>query len=687
MKPAAAVCLALICVSLVGAAAAAEPSRLAALFPQEADVFAAGDGLVRLDLPAEVMSSCRPDLSDLRIFDLEQHEVAFAIDTGGPIERWQSHEAEVQGVQRSEIRRERAPSLWREVYRIVSPKQEPEGGSWQLEVVTAKPSFVYQLRIEQVLDNGERVELLASRSLFRRVDGSRTRFDVGRPTGDIEVTIEGEEGDYLDPRFVFRSARQLDRMLESRLAMTVRETSHSAGRTILSVTRDPGLVPQRLRLESSTVWFDRAVVVWDERRGHAERRLGAGRLRRVQGNPDDDQLEITIDRPSGEGLRIEISDGDSPALGAIAVQAVVRRPSLLFAVERTQADGLVGTLRFGGGRAHLPRYDVASLVAQASAGLSGDTQGAVRLRDRQELAAATLGPMRANRLYDPEPILGFAMRPGTEIEPRVYAASRRLRVQPSVDGAARLVLAVEDLAHSLADLADVRVVDAQNRQWPYVIDFSVPPQPLELQVEPAATRAQVSTYVLRPALALRLDSLTLATDTAMVDRPFELLAHTRTGKTVPLMRDRMRRGPDEVAPLQLKFAATEVESFELRVEDGDNAPLVWSSAQALVRLPALVLVAPAGEYRMLVGYGEAKRPRYEVEGLSDLILSVDSGTVAAEALVPNPDFRRLARFATGEGARTTMQQLAFWGALVLATLVLGGITLRLVRSSGPPTAP
>src|SRR5437879_13446997 len=52
------------------------------LFRRAADIHADASGLVRLPLPAEVLTSCRPALSDLRIVDRDDHEVPFLVDSG-----------------------------------------------------------------------------------------------------------------------------------------------------------------------------------------------------------------------------------------------------------------------------------------------------------------------------------------------------------------------------------------------------------------------------------------------------------------------------------------------------------------------------------------------------------------------------------------------------------------------------
>ena len=71
----------------VAATATASTVDLGSLFPEEAEILAEGEGVHRLDLPVEVLTACRPDLSDLRVFDGAGKEVPYLVDSGlGPDE-------------------------------------------------------------------------------------------------------------------------------------------------------------------------------------------------------------------------------------------------------------------------------------------------------------------------------------------------------------------------------------------------------------------------------------------------------------------------------------------------------------------------------------------------------------------------------------------------------------------------
>ena len=123
-------------------------------------------------------------------------------------------------------------------------------------------------------------------------------------------------------------------------------------------------------------------------------------------------------------------------------------------------------------------------------------------------------------------------------------------------------------------------------------------------------------------------------------------------------------------------------SIDLVVEDGDDAPLEFRSAQARVVLPEVYLTAPEGRYTRLLGAPDHDPPRYELERVRDVVLAVKAAPIAAGPLEPNKDYSLHARL-TGQGYRQTA---LLWTALSAAVVVLVFMTLRLARRESPPAA-
>ena len=108
-----------------------------------------------------------------------------------------------------------------------------------------------------------------------------------------------------------------------------------------------------------------------------------------------EDLEVALQPARGEALRVVIDDGSSPPLDGLAFVALLPRPALLFALpvrDGEQGAG-VATLRFGGGRAFRPRYDVASLPPSLPA-MGESAQIAETLHD---VAASPRGDSRRDR--------------------------------------------------------------------------------------------------------------------------------------------------------------------------------------------------------------------------------------------------------------------------------------------------
>ena len=76
--------------------------------------------------------------------------------------------------------------------------------------------------------------------------------------------------------------------------------------------------------------------------------------------------------------------------------------------------------------------------------------------------------------------------PGAEIDPAKFAYARAL---PSSNGLVSLKLDLQALAHSRGpseDFADVRIVDRQNRQIPYLVERRGDPIMIDVPVQPIA---------------------------------------------------------------------------------------------------------------------------------------------------------------------------------------------------------
>lgn len=399
-----------------------------------------------------------------------------------------------------------------EVYQLAVPEPPLQGGSWDLVVNTDRSEFTRSLDVTITRPDGVIVPL-AQTSILRLRKPTVEQLHVPLPPlagQQLTITIGADAERFLEPSFVFESVHSVEPSERAVVRLAERAREQAEGRTIVELDRPTGLVPDVLRLETSSGAFERMVTVKDLLPGGHETSLGQAVLFRVpaaaQTSEGGEVLEVRLQPARGARLRVEINDRDSPPLAELAFAAVVRQPALIFELAPT-TDGLpAGTLRFGGGRADRPRYDLADLLPHAGQPVTGPRARALaRLYDPSTLGQGTLGVLRANPAFDSAPALAFAMQPGNEINAATFTHRRRLTVAPSPEGLSRLHLRPEDVARARLDLADVRVVDARGRQWSYLLEPDATSEWLDLTVAKVEHHERPSRYQLRlPVAPLRL---------------------------------------------------------------------------------------------------------------------------------------------------------------------------------------
>jgi hypothetical protein len=301
----------------------------------------------------------------------------------------------------------------------------------------------------------------------------------------------------------------------------------------------------------------------------------------------------------------------------------------------------------------------------------------LRLYDPAVTRAARLGPVRPSLSFDRTPALAFAMRPGASIDPRAFTRRRTLHVQPSPEGLSRLRLSPEDLAGLDSDLADLRIVDADSHQWPYLLEHADAAGEVPLAVAPASKNRETKYRLSSAVSPLTVDRLVVETDVPFFDREFRLVATDADGRDSTLAHGRFVRAAGDPLPVTIDFAAARIARLELTVADGDDAPLALRSSRARSPVPDVFLAAPAGTYAMLLGAADATRPSYELTRVRDVVLSVAAGEVRTEPMEKNPGYRASTRFTQGKGPERTL----LWVALVAVVVVLGALTLRLARQN------
>ncbi len=637
----------------------AQDADVAPLFPRLAPIEAPSQtGICQLPLTEEVLRDTRPDLSDLRVVEADGREVATLLDraavrwpTGGP--------PASMTLTPTAVERSTDDDRLREELTFQLPDAElPEGAAWTLSLESEVPEFVRATTL--TTPEGS---TLAEGSVFRLSSPVRQRLDVALPDpapGKVYVLrLEGEGTEDLGPVLRLVAGPMADRGTVLTLPLEIVSQVEKDGSTVVELARPSGIVPSQLLFATDTPFFSRDVRVFDRREGRDPEAVGSGTIFRAE-RAGAEGLSVSLSRARGDTIRVELKNGDSPPLESLAVTAVTQRPALFFACRDGQ------TLLFGGGRAAAPSYDTQRFA--------GTTIGE-RIA-RGNVPQATLGPSAPNPAFDDGPALGALLRPGQPVDRGQFRSVAPLVVNGAREGVSRLLADAGLLARSEHALADLRVVDGEGRQWPYVRA----PGPQEIVVPLDVEREELedgrSRYVLSYAGGeLALARVRLQTEAGFVQRDYTARLVDASEPMVPDFGEgttgALHRDPGAAAPIEVPLALGRG-SVELVVENGNDAPLELE-AEGVTFAPALYLLAPDGRYEVLIG-ADVPRAEYEVSHVLGLVLATEVVDAELGATTDNPAWR-----PPPVAPRFTTAQIAVWSVLLLAVLVLGVLTFRATR--------
>ena len=644
---------------LLAPSLAAAQANDAVLFPEEAEISVVESGMQRLELDADILGQCQPDLSDLRVHDADGHEVAWLVDGGG----WRVDRRIVPEVLHRDRHNEyrSGQRRWTENLRVQAPADGAKG-AWRLYLQATRRDFVRQIVVKQ---DGR---VLAGPQSVWRLDDGRQRLWIDLPTlspSPLEVELTGIGAGWMDASIVLESGSGgPSKRLELPLQPTLRREGQ--GRTELLFQRPRGIVPDALRIRTAGLAFDRDVRVWDEGPGQHENTVAQGRIHRLPGDPPLEYMLVPFDRvPRGTGLRVIIENGSSPPLPELSAAALLDAPALVF--ELPARSGPDGVLRFGGGRARAPDYDLDHLLLRA-----GPDRVKERLRQPGAAGTATLGPVRPNPAFADEPRLRFAARAGASVDPRAWSHERALQIDAADEAVHRVRLGPADLGRLRPDRGDLRVVDDEGQQWPYLSEELRNPVAAALERGARQDLDGRSSWVLTlPGGEALVETLELHFPEPFFDRAWSVETLEEPSITVASGR-LLRRG--DPRPPQLDLRGVRAATLRLVVENGDDAPLILEDARAWLPAWELFVTAPPGRYRVLLGNPMAEPPSYELAAVRGLVLATRAPGVEPGPLEPNEG--HIARLHAPGGGR---EQVLVWVVLLLAVGVLGGLTLAAAR--------
>ncbi len=380
--------------------------------------------------------------------------------------------------------------------------------------------------------------------------------------------------------------------------------------------------------------------------------LGSSTLRKTsRGGASASNLGIPILFPEGADLDLTVDDGNNLPL---AIDRIDARFAPLPWIYFESADGNPLVATYGDPALHAPRYDLEAM--RKSLG-------------RVTALHAAWGPAAPKQSY--APTTGDGLLRGAPLRPKDFRFSRP--IPAAAPGVVRLLLDADVLARS-ADIADVRIVDANHEQVPFLVERRSDPLILDLKLSPRTERDRRSVYqLILPYDSLPLHTKIVFTTTAHVfSREAELQRvnddSPRDRQPLTLAAATWSSGDPEHEPPSLTFDVplTGMRSVELAVDEGDNAPLPIASARMLIPSVALRFYDPGAPLTLLYGNPNANAPRYDLELLASRVFAA-----SARDLTLPP-----AHAARPERASSAMK--FFWVAIVAVVLVLLAILARLI---------
>jgi hypothetical protein len=277
------------------------------------------------------------------------------------------------------------------------------------------------------------------------------------------------------------------------------------------------------------------------------------------------------------------------------------------------------------------------------------------------------------------------MAPGRELDPRRFSHARTLTAPPSPLGLYRLTLNAADQAVLRSDLGDLRIVDEQSRQRPYVLVADSGRERVRAAVRASHPDGETVLRLDLPSAPITVAGLVLEIDDPFFDRAYTVEAQGdgATDREVlargSLRRERSADGGAGERTVEIPLPPRRIRTLEVRLVDGSDRPLQVTGAELETPAPEVLFPAPAGAYFALLGEPDLERPHYQLESVRALVQAIDSTEVEPGPLGSNEEFSLAVRLRRGSGLERTILGIA----LAVAVLVLTVVTLRL---AGPRTA-
>ncbi|MCX6908067.1 MAG: DUF3999 family protein [Verrucomicrobia bacterium] len=664
-------------------------------------------GFVALTLPPELMGAAQSDLRDLRLVAADGHEVSFAVDRVEAREvtrRWDGRLVDT----RAERKRR---TVW--IVDLAEPRRFDT-----VELRVDESDFAKRVQLELSDDRSNWQMAVEDAGIFEREWNGRVRHTTlalpeARTARYLRLTADDRQSAPIAASGAMAMiARPLPGERWSRHITPSSSELHTAENAAVTTScynldAAARLSFDRIEIEAGDAAFSRLVTLRRARDVNQRQRvatLGSGKLYRVpaeEGAGRAEKLWFDAQPPGAGKLWLYVANGDSPPLRNVRVTVSGVAMRLLFA--GAEAAGPLA-LYYGNPTTRTPIYDLQALQS--------------RLGAQPRFANAAAGPETPNPRFRETPPMRFVAGVGAAVEARQWKLMRRLTL-PAREDIYTATLAAADLAELRPDLGDLRIVDSEGRQVPFIIEPGVAEREVALCFEPAPRAARrgeerVSRYRLAvgddagKATGLPLRELRLNFAEQFFSRPARLVVPGRDPRHSErvLFSGKLARagsaGRDSVEPRPLAAEPNEARQslappygpvrialdgerrgeLFLEIEEGDNAPLTLLTAKAAVAAPRVVfkLKPSEGGYRLLLGNAKAAPPRYDIQSLRQELLAYSATPVHDGDIGPlevNTAYRRSA----ADYFQTAPPTLALWGVLLVAVAGLLALTVRLLKKT------
>ncbi len=564
----------------------------------------------------------------------------------------------------------------------------PPAGRWRLQLTTPELDFVRQVELQGqgFSQRGDVFRMYRSGEQNLSIAFVQTSAAQG-----LTVTLNGDDGTYLEPKFRFVEDTQQNDITATELPQTgVKVLQRTPGLVVLELAE--GVRPLALQFDAPSDLFAFRVCIAD---GDALKTTEAERLEWSEAVPLSrgaglDRLQLPI--PSefqSRSLSVKLTEMSGTTVDKL--QLMVRMP-LVSAWVRLTAETASPLTVYGGSQQAEQRVNT---VNDFLANLGHESEGARRLKQQLSAAAqvrsASLAEVTPNAQFRVEVPWTSLLSAGAKVDVTQFSHQRPLRLGAATPGQVastparalyEVTLSSAEVDIARSDLADVRLVDANGSQWPYVWAPERRPHWFAGTLQRAVAEKGHSSYTLSLAEGrLPLEGVRLLLPAGLAERSY--LLEAKQGDAWRQVGEGTLKQSSKPSTVELSAARVVTGQLRLTLRDGDDAPLLLGEAELKTFPPTLWAVAESGNYQLFVGQPKLEAPQYDLRKRASFLAALIKQPVAGGPLQTNSSYQSQESFLSSPKS----QKVGIYLVLGFAVALLGLLTFRVLKTAPTPTEP